>query len=108
MKVFTSLRATVTYPWHLFRRKAPLASFITERIITMVFILFFLGFALFGLMALAPGDIVDQMMTQQIMSGSEGKSTGNASRNKNEITDGQIEAVRSELGLDDPFYVQYI
>src|SRR5574344_1348433 len=108
MKVFTSLRATVTYPWNLFRRKAPLASFITGRIITMIFILFFLGFALFGLMALAPGDIVDQMMTQQIMNGSEGRATGsNSSLNKNEITAEQMTALRNELGLDQPFYVQY-
>jgi ABC-type dipeptide/oligopeptide/nickel transport system permease component len=108
MKVFTSLRATVTYPWNLFRRKAPLASFITGRIITMIFILFFLGFALFGLMALAPGDIVDQMMTQQIMNGSEGRTTGsNSSLNKNEITAEQMTALRNELGLDQPFYVQY-
>ena len=49
------------------KRKAPLAYFIVSRIITMFVLLFLLGFALFGLMELAPGDIVDQMMAQQIM-----------------------------------------
>src|SRR5574344_2147526 len=105
---FRALRATVTWPWQQFRAKAPLGSFITGRLVTMVVILFFLGFALFGLMALAPGDIVDQMMTQQIMNGSEGRTTGsNSSLNKNEITAEQMTALRNELGLDQPFYVQY-
>lgn len=107
-KFFISLWATISHPWNVFRKKAPLASFITGRITTMIFILFFLGFALFGLMALAPGDIVDQMMTQQIMSGAEGKSMGaNGSFNTTEISDAQMAALRAELGLDQPFYMQY-
>jgi len=108
-KIFIAAKNTLLYPWALFRKKAPLASFITGRIVTMVFILFFLGFALFGLMALAPGDIVDQMMTQQIMSGGEGHNGGAGnSFNKNEITEETMSSLRSELGLDEPFYVQYM
>ena len=64
--------ATISAPWNNFRTKAPLASFITGRIITMIVLLFLLGFALFGLMELAPGDVVDQMMTQQLMLGADG------------------------------------
>ena len=68
---FLKLEATVTAPGKAFRAKAPLASFITGRILTMLVLLFLLGFALFGLMELAPGDIVDQMMTQQLLTNTD-------------------------------------
>src|SRR5574344_448454 len=102
---FRALRATVTWPWQQFRAKAPLGSFITGRLVTMVVILFFLGFALFGLMALAPGDIVDQMMTQQLMS-QKSSGSGSAGQEKT-FTAEQLAQTRAELGLDKPFYVQY-
>ncbi len=106
---FARLKYFVTYPWDLFRKKNPLLSFIFSRIITMIVILFFLGFALFALMELAPGDIVDQMMTQQLMSGTEmkGGNSNTSSLNKNEINEEQMKVLRAELGLDKPFYVQY-
>lgn len=106
---FARLKYFVTYPWDLFRKKNPLLSFIFSRIITMILILFFLGFALFALMELAPGDIVDQMMTQQLMSGTEmkGGNSNSSSLNKNEINEEQMKVLRAELGLDKPFYVQY-
>ena len=69
MKFFDTVYSTVFFPWKRFQEKMPLASFITGRILTMIVLLFLLGFALFALMALAPGDIVDQMMSQQIMAG---------------------------------------
>ena len=62
--------------WDLYKKKAPMAAFITGRVITMLVLLFFLGFALFGLMELAPGDIVNQMMSQQIMSSMNGSGAG--------------------------------
>ena len=130
-KIYTKTKATLAAPWNAYRKKAPLASFITGRILTMLVLLFLLGFALFGLMELAPGDIVDQMMTQQLFSSSDGggankggiggstasgtgglgsggaKGTGsNSSQNKN-YTDEQMNQLREELGLDKPFYVQY-
>ena len=71
---YLKFKATVTAPQKAFKAKAPLASFITGRIITMIFLLFLLGFALFGLMELAPGDIVDQMMTQQLLTSTDRKS----------------------------------
>ena len=99
----------IATPWKLFKAKSPLASFITGRIITMICILFLLGFALFGLMELAPGDIVDQMMSQQLLSSVDnGKgAAGNSAFDNKVMSDNQFEALRKELGLDKPFYVQY-
>lgn len=75
----------------------------------MVVLLFLLGFALFGLMELAPGDIVDQMMTQQIMAGAQGDGAKSISNNgqENIFSEQQLEKTRAELGLDKPFYIQY-
>ena len=109
--------STIAQPWNKFRVKAPFASFVTGRVITMLFLLFLLGFALFGLMELAPGDIVDQMMTQQLMLGTDGSSGGKGlvgmgagagGGNDNQFySQLQIEQLRAEFGLDKPFYVQY-
>ena len=95
----------ITAPWKLFRQKCPLASFIVSRLVTMVFILFLLGWALFGLMALAPGDIVDQMMQQQLLSQTDSK--GPVGSNDNAFTAEQLQKTREELGLDQSFTVQY-
>ena len=111
---YLKLEATITAPSKAFRAKAPLASFITGRILTMLVLLFFLGFALFGLMELAPGDIVDQMMTQQLLTNTDnpnakngtGSAMGAGSQDKN-FSSEQMEALRAELGLDKPFYIQY-
>lgn len=104
-KVFNCL-AKVFYPWKLFRQKAPLFSFIVGRFITMISLLFLLGLALFALMALAPGDIVDQMVTQQIMSGTQGNESSGSGK-ESVFDEEQIQALREEMGLDKPFYVQY-
>ncbi|MBQ4379552.1 MAG: ABC transporter permease [Treponema sp.] len=98
------LLRNLSIPWRLFKSRFPLASFITARIITMLVILFILGWALFGLMALAPGDIVDQMMQQQLMSQTE--SGGGADRD-NVFSEEQLARMRAEMGLDKPFTVQY-
>ena len=91
------------------KEKFPLAYFIVSRVVTMLLLLFLLGFALFGLMALAPGDIVDQMMTQQIMAGAQGNSAMNSLKSvqDNVFNEEQLLKTRQELGLDQPFYVQY-
>jgi len=108
---FIKTKVTVSAPWKAFQHKTPLLAFITGRIITMLFLLFLLGFALFGLMELAPGDIVDQMMTQQIMSSAEGSGKGVSSsggvREDKVFSRQQMETLRAEFGLDKPFYVQY-
>ena len=90
---------------------SPLVSFIARRFVTMLALLFLLGLAMFGLMELAPGDIVDQMMTQQIMAGAAGEG-GEKVGAKNSASDSkfqeeQMAALRAELGIDQPFYVQY-
>jgi len=105
MKNFNfNLIKKVFLPWKAFKNKFPLLSFISSRVITMIFILFVLGWALFALMALAPGDIVDQMMQQQLMSQTEsygGRLSDNA------FSDEQLSRMRAEMGLDKPFTVQY-
>ncbi|MDR1106959.1 MAG: ABC transporter permease [Treponema sp.] len=85
------------------RRKAPLASYIAGRLLTMVVMLFILGLAVFGLMELAPGDIVDQIMLQQLFSENQGR----AGQDRDALSMEQLEARRKSLGLDQPFYVQY-
>jgi peptide/nickel transport system permease protein len=62
-----------------------------------------LGLAVFGLMALAPGDIVDQIMIQQLFS----ENPGIAGMNWQAMTSEQLGEQRAELGLDQPFYIQY-
>ena len=96
-------------PWVAYKAKAPMAAFITGRLITMLVLLFLLGFSLFGLMELAPGDIVDQMMSQQIMSSMENspKKSGSKSEDDLLMNEKQMAQMRAEFGLDKPFYVQY-
>ncbi|MCL2480609.1 MAG: ABC transporter permease [Spirochaetaceae bacterium] len=103
MKTLKKLVFLLAKPIFLFRKKAPLLSYIMGRILVMMAMLFLLGFAVFGLMALAPGDIVNQVMIQQIMSSAEGR----ANVTRNDLTGEWAEAMRKELGLDQPFYVQY-
>ncbi|MCR4578824.1 MAG: ABC transporter permease [Treponema sp.] len=115
---------TIAAPWKAFRAKAPLTSFITGRIITMIIILFFLGWALFALMELAPGDIVDQMVQQQLMSQTEsgpgalgggsgntaaasGQNGGGQTGKDSIYSEEQLARMRSEMGLDQPFTIQY-
>lgn len=110
MNNVTRLCATIQRPFRLFRKKAPLLSFITGRLVTMLVLLFLLGLALFGLMELAPGDIVDQMMTQQLLSSTQStgiQGGGSSSSQQNNFTELQMEQLRAEFGLDKPFYVQY-
>ncbi|MCL2880604.1 MAG: ABC transporter permease [Treponema sp.] len=90
-------------PFYIFRRRLPLLSYIVNRLATMAIMLFLLGLAVFGLMALAPGDIVDQIMMQQLFSEQQGR----ASQNMQNLSMDQLAAQRAELGLDQPFYVQY-
>jgi len=90
-------------PFYAFKRRFPLFSYILNRILTMTVMLFLLGLAVFGLMALAPGDIVDQIMIQQLFSENQGK----AGINLQSMSSDQLDARRAELGLDKPFYIQY-
>jgi peptide/nickel transport system permease protein len=93
----------VLKPFYAFKRRFPLLSYIVNRLFTMTVMLFLLGLAVFGLMALAPGDIVDQIMMQQLF----GENQGRAGRDRQAMSADQLEARRAELGLNQPFYVQY-
>ncbi|MDR2543667.1 MAG: ABC transporter permease [Treponema sp.] len=90
-------------PFYLFKRRFPLISYIINRIVTMLIMLFLLGLAVFGLMALAPGDIVDQIRINQIF----GEAHGRIGQNMEAMNNEQLAAYRAELGLDQPFYIQY-
>jgi peptide/nickel transport system permease protein len=103
MSKFRHISGILLKPLHLFKRRFPLISYIFNRLFTMAVMLFILGFAVFGLMALAPGDIVDQIMIQQLFSENQSR----ASVNLQAMNEEQLPARRTELGLDQPFYVQY-
>ena len=79
----------------------PLYSFIVKRTFTIFTMLFVLGLILFGLIALAPGNIVDNYVIQQIFS-SEGVGS------EEQFSEEAIAAAKARLGLDKPFYVQYV
>jgi peptide/nickel transport system permease protein len=100
----TRLLGVIMRPFHAFKRGAPLLSYIVSRFITMAVMLFLLGFAVFGLMELAPGDIVDQVIRQQLFSENSRAMGG---RGEAAMNPEQFAARRTELGLDQPFYTQY-
>ena len=89
---------TISFPWNYLKKQSPLASFITGRIATMAALLFILGLAMFALMELAPGDIVDQMMTQQIASSMNSTSVSSSQISKdNSFTTDQGQQLRISL-----------
>lgn len=92
---------TIAEIYLFLRKRFPLFFFLITRSIAMVVILFILGFAVFGLMALSPGNIVDNYVKNQIMNMSEYRSTDNV------ISKEQIAEAKARLGLDKPFYTQY-
>jgi peptide/nickel transport system permease protein len=103
---FTKAAALIQFllkPFYILKRRFPLPSFILSRFLTMAVLLFLLGLGIFALMELAPGDIVDQIMIQQLFSESEGRS----GQRDLAMSAEQLAARRTALGLDQPFYVQY-
>ncbi|MFP4066588.1 MAG: ABC transporter permease [Spirochaetaceae bacterium] len=88
-------------PAYRFKAAHPLAAFIVVRGVSMVAILFVLGFAVFGLMSLTPGDIVDNYVRSQMLTQSEFRQADNV------YSEEAIQAVKERLGLDRPFYEQY-
>lgn len=89
-----------------FRKKHPLAVFITTRTLSMLVTLFVLGFAVFGLMALTPGDIIDSYVKQELLN-SSGANGSRPGKDKNLFDEQEIAAAKARLGLDKPFYIQY-
>ncbi|MDR2758015.1 MAG: ABC transporter permease [Spirochaetaceae bacterium] len=90
-------------PFFLFKQKVPLLSYILGRLFTMAVMLFMLGLVVFFLMELAPGDIVDRIMMQQIF----GENQSRPGQDQQAMDPEQLAARRAELGLDQPFYIQY-
>jgi peptide/nickel transport system permease protein len=88
-----------------FKEQHPLLNFILSRLISMIVILFILGFAVFGLMELAPGDIVEKHVQAQLLN----EKSGDAGAMADDLaySEQRIETLRAELGLDKPFYMQY-
>jgi peptide/nickel transport system permease protein len=103
MKSLRDPAAFLLRPFYGFKKRFPLASYIAGRFLTMMVMLFLLGLAVFALMELAPGDIVDQVIMQQLLGGA-GDRGGGVERN---FSGDQAAAQRRELGLDLPFYAQY-
>ena len=83
------------------RRRHPLAAFIAGRVASMALMLFFLGLAVFGLMKLAPGDVVESYVRSQMMMESGFRTRDNV------YTAEAVAEARRQLGLDLPFYAQY-
>ncbi|THB66340.1 MAG: ABC transporter permease, partial [Spirochaetaceae bacterium] len=67
----------------------------------MLAVLFLLGLAVFALMQLTPGDIVDNYVKSQMMMQTEFRQRDNV------YTEEAVALARARLGLDRPFYVQY-
>ncbi|MCL2557781.1 MAG: ABC transporter permease [Treponema sp.] len=86
--------ASAVSPFFKFQRRFPLPAFILRRMVVMVVMLFFLGLGVFALISAVPGDIVSQVIQAQLLEGSN-------------VTAEQEAAMRSRLGLDQPFFVQY-
>ncbi len=84
-----------------FLTRFPLIRFIFWRVTAMIITLFILGFLIFALMSLAPGDIMDRFVLSYLLS-SQDYQTDEA------ISDEAIAIARARLGLDKPFYVQYL
>ncbi len=87
--------------WDAWRGRHPLTVFLTSRVLTMVLMLFALGLGVFGLMALAPGDVVDNYARSQILTMTDFRSNDNA------LDPAQLQQAKHRLGLDLPFYQQY-
>lgn len=83
------------------RAAHPLLFFILTRLVSMAAILLVLGLAVFGLMKLAPGDVVENYVRSQMIMQSEFR------RDTNIYSEEAIAAAKRRLGLDQPFYAQY-
>lgn len=83
------------------RGRHPLAAFIFGRFVSMLVLMFLLGLAVFALMELTPGDIVENYVRAQMF------TLGEFRQDDNIYSEEMMAAARERLGLDQPFYVQY-
>jgi peptide/nickel transport system permease protein len=96
-KIFTFLFGLI----FKFRKNFPLVYFIIIRFFSMLILLFLLGLAVFGLMKLSPGDVVDNYIKSRMVMQNQYRT------NDNIYTQDEINAYKKRLGLDQPFYEQY-
>lgn len=80
--------------------RLPLLRFLASRLAALAAMLLVLGLAVFGLMKLAPSDMVDNYVKSQMLISGDRQVD-------NVYTDEQIAAAKARLGLDLPFYAQY-
>ncbi len=80
--------------------KNRLASFIVQRTLSIFGMLFVLGLLVFGLIDLAPGDIVENYAIQYLFSSTDASVD-------NQFDEEMIATAKARLGLDRPFYIQY-
>ena len=83
------------------RKRFPLLFFVSGRVVSMIFILFLLGLAVFALMELTPGDVVENYVKAQMLHSGAYDTAGSRT------TPEMMAAMKHELGLDRPFYIQY-
>ena len=84
-----------------FTKHHPFTWFAIQRIFSMGALLFLLGLALFALMQLSPGDVVDRYVRNALLQ----ENTFEGERNI--VSPEMIMDMRKRLGLDAPFYTQY-
>ena len=78
----------------------PLLRFLGARLAALVAMLLVLGLAVFGLMKLAPSDMIDNYVKSQMLISGDRQAD-------NVYSEEQIAAAKARLGLDLPFYAQY-
>jgi len=91
----------ITHGLFVFHNTHPLASFLIRRFLAMLSLLFIIGFLVFALMSLAPGDIVDRYVVSYMLEDQSFRQSDNV------YTPESIVIAKRRLGLDKPFYVQY-
>jgi peptide/nickel transport system permease protein len=83
------------------RARHPLLVFVASRLAAMTAMLLVLGLAVFGLIKLAPGDIVENYVRSQMLMDQGFRTRDNV------YSEEAIAEARARLGLDKPFYAQY-
>ncbi len=94
----------------ILQKRHPLVYYISARILSMVSMLFLLGMAVFGLMQLAPGDIVDNYAKQVAFQAGNDTivESGTTGAGQEQVPEEElIRLTKKRLGLDKPFYIQY-
>jgi len=98
--MITSALGLVAVPLLRLRRRFPVFAYVANRAAIYAVMLLAIGFVVFGLMALMPGDLADQIAARFNVLG--------LSPEDPQITPEQLEYLRAHMGLDAPWQVQYL